>query len=651
MNSIPDDELLSAYLDGELSEEERARVEQLLAEQPEARQMLDELRALSGGFEALPRHRLEADFASRVLRAAEREMLAGDPPGETPVAPPQSVASFSNAVAASSAREHSIRPAERQPFAIDWKRWRRPLAWAGAAMAAGLLLMVMERGRPNVAPIGQVAHAPNAGVEFKAAPGAAPAAEPLAARDGDSRLGRVERFDKSSPETAPAEEAAGVPSSAGNLGGGASSARMARRSKLGDETPAAPMAAPAPRSLAAPAKPGENGRSAAMPDEPQPENKQKPEVQLGLRGLAEAEGADLYWFGVERQEGDKIVSEPLDPKTLIVWCDVEENVADKPEFRQMLLSNGIAWEPSVPLLEADKKEAADKPAAGTVDSAKDVSEKLGEKVESADALARKQKAGAAGGRANMQRRFAGQTADLSSLESEVLRRERSLDRLQAVAESLNENAADYVLLEASDEQLKAVLTEFDQHPELFLTVNVEPAPEAPSQQAFYAYNRGRAPVDRKQAQFDIKTPSLQAAIVEEQRLGKQVARAGRAQQVLVLSQQVRANGESPPAKNDADAEERDAAKRAEDSSKKTEQSPAAGVEAKAPIKSAAAGQKAASPAGGSKPPAGPSEGLAAEGFQQALIILRRVPPAAAAPEAKEDEPKPPDAAKDGKQSD
>lgn len=651
MNSIPDDELLSAYLDGELSEEERARVEQLLAEQPEARQLLDELRALSGGFEALPKHRLEVDFASRVLRAAEREMLAGDPPGEMPAASPRSAASSSSEVADSSTRDHALRPAAREAHPFDWKRWRRPLAWAGAAMAAGLLLMVMERGRQGVAPIGQVARAPDAGVEFKAAPGAAPAAEPLAARDGDSRLGRWERFEKPSSEAAPAEEAAGEPSAAGNLGGGAASGRMARRSKLGVETRPAPRSAPAPRSIAAPAKPGDNGRSAAMPDEPQQESKQKPEVQLGLRGLAEAEGADLYWFGVERQEGDKIVSGPLDPKTLIVWCDVEENVAAKPEFRQMLLSNGIAWEPAVPLLEADKKEAADEPAAETADRAKDLSDKLGEKVETPDALARKQRAGVAGGRANMQRRLAGQTADLSQLESEVLRRERSLDRLQAVADALGENAADYVLLEASDEQLKAVLTEFDQHPELFLTVNVEPAPEAPSQQSFYAYNRGRAPVDRKQAESGIKAPSLRTAVVEEQRLGKQGARAGRAQQVLVLSQQVRLNDEPPAAKKDSDSEERDEAKPSEVASEKSEKSPAAGLEAKALSKSVAAGKEAAQAAGGSKPPAGPSEGLAAEGFQQALIILRRVPPAPPAPAAKEKESKPSDAQDDGKQAD
>ena len=37
----PDDELISAYLDDELSTEERAYVERLLVERPEARRLLD----------------------------------------------------------------------------------------------------------------------------------------------------------------------------------------------------------------------------------------------------------------------------------------------------------------------------------------------------------------------------------------------------------------------------------------------------------------------------------------------------------------------------------------------------------------------------------------------------------------------------------
>ena len=46
MSDETNHELLSAYLDGELTADERQRVEQLLAESAECRQVYDELRAL-----------------------------------------------------------------------------------------------------------------------------------------------------------------------------------------------------------------------------------------------------------------------------------------------------------------------------------------------------------------------------------------------------------------------------------------------------------------------------------------------------------------------------------------------------------------------------------------------------------------------------
>ena len=49
-----DDELLSAYLDGELSAEERARVEAHLAADPQARKLFDELRGVSLAMRELP---------------------------------------------------------------------------------------------------------------------------------------------------------------------------------------------------------------------------------------------------------------------------------------------------------------------------------------------------------------------------------------------------------------------------------------------------------------------------------------------------------------------------------------------------------------------------------------------------------------------
>ena len=68
------DELISAYLDNELSEIDCKRVEEALMDSAEYRQMFNELKALGESFQSLPQYRLGADFPQRVLDRAEREM-------------------------------------------------------------------------------------------------------------------------------------------------------------------------------------------------------------------------------------------------------------------------------------------------------------------------------------------------------------------------------------------------------------------------------------------------------------------------------------------------------------------------------------------------------------------------------------------------
>ena len=63
-------ELISAYLDGELTADERARVEQLVAASAEHRQTLDELRAVVAGMQSLPAYQLDDAFAHRVVASA-----------------------------------------------------------------------------------------------------------------------------------------------------------------------------------------------------------------------------------------------------------------------------------------------------------------------------------------------------------------------------------------------------------------------------------------------------------------------------------------------------------------------------------------------------------------------------------------------------
>ena len=75
MSRKPDEELLSAYLDGELSPQEKLHVEQWLSRDPEARQLLDRLRRQRELLASLPRSRCPRDLAPLVLEAAERRIL------------------------------------------------------------------------------------------------------------------------------------------------------------------------------------------------------------------------------------------------------------------------------------------------------------------------------------------------------------------------------------------------------------------------------------------------------------------------------------------------------------------------------------------------------------------------------------------------
>lgn len=74
------DELISAYLDGELTAEEREFVAAQLRDNAELRRMCDELRSLRATLQAMPVAEPPEDFAERVLRQAERRMLSGDGP-------------------------------------------------------------------------------------------------------------------------------------------------------------------------------------------------------------------------------------------------------------------------------------------------------------------------------------------------------------------------------------------------------------------------------------------------------------------------------------------------------------------------------------------------------------------------------------------
>src|SRR5262249_30690895 len=69
------EEILSAYVDGELTDQERAEVEHWLESSPGARERLEDFRGLSRLFAGLPRTEVPQEFPTRVLQLAERRML------------------------------------------------------------------------------------------------------------------------------------------------------------------------------------------------------------------------------------------------------------------------------------------------------------------------------------------------------------------------------------------------------------------------------------------------------------------------------------------------------------------------------------------------------------------------------------------------
>ena len=66
------DELISAYLDNEVTDEERAEVERALADSAETRMSFESLKQVQARMQAIPHLTLADDFHERVMREAQR---------------------------------------------------------------------------------------------------------------------------------------------------------------------------------------------------------------------------------------------------------------------------------------------------------------------------------------------------------------------------------------------------------------------------------------------------------------------------------------------------------------------------------------------------------------------------------------------------
>lgn len=144
-----DDELLCAYLDDELSSEERARVDARLASDPAARQMLDQLRSASQAMKSLPQETVGEDLRESVLRRAEAAMLTGR-------------GGPRRADAAKSAEADHTSSSRNSLPRLTIGQTRRGWIWASLALAAGLLIMILQpANRERNSQLGDVAASKN----------------------------------------------------------------------------------------------------------------------------------------------------------------------------------------------------------------------------------------------------------------------------------------------------------------------------------------------------------------------------------------------------------------------------------------------------------------------------------------------------------
>lgn len=93
------EEQLSAYLDGELTAEQRARVETFLAENEDARRLLDELQSNIAALQSLPRAKASDVFTEELRSRLERRALLGGDRGSE-IRPPSLPSRFGRWVAA-----------------------------------------------------------------------------------------------------------------------------------------------------------------------------------------------------------------------------------------------------------------------------------------------------------------------------------------------------------------------------------------------------------------------------------------------------------------------------------------------------------------------------------------------------------------------
>jgi negative regulator of sigma E activity len=306
MSDESNDILISAYLDGELSADERAKVDALLADSADAQQTLEELKAIRASLQNLPRYRLGPNFAQSVLDRAEEQLPAGN------VQQPAKV-------------ESAPMPG-RMPASV-FRSWRG-YAWSAIAIAAAVMILVATRS-PNgpaekeVARGPEAAEAPAAQLALKKAPQSTVAEnQPAVTRLAEeSRPGT--RFRGADGDRPSATDTAGMAAETrGGVGGGGA--------------PGAPAFPPAPAT-----PPAEKIASDQIDFGAHMEGQKNVSGVVDTTKLAAT-------TDVSRSESLYDPAQAGKDRLLVVRCEITPDAAQRAAFDRVLLRNDIKFvnEPS-----------------------------------------------------------------------------------------------------------------------------------------------------------------------------------------------------------------------------------------------------------------------------------------------------------------
>ncbi len=338
MKNVSENELLSAYLDGELAAEEQAEVERLLAESQEARQLLDQLRTLGATLRSMPQHKLDEDLSRRVLKLVLRRS-SNNELGAT-------------AVSAVPLRKHGQDARGTRQKTATLRRFLTPraLAWSSLAVAVAVMLTVFDRGELRREADEKIAMAPPE-VTLEREAGEVGEAnetdEPLSIRplDEDRKdLGGIvdaEYPAKAKEEAGETEEHRAEPAETRMFG----FQKARSREMLDESAPAAPTAAggAAESSLRTKAELSRgSGAAAATPaDAPMMDKLAAPSPSEKKRAAKNGEVTALDTKSM-RKSDDKIIKQQ--GGVLLVQCDVSPKTVKDQTFDKLLISNNIAWE-------------------------------------------------------------------------------------------------------------------------------------------------------------------------------------------------------------------------------------------------------------------------------------------------------------------